>query len=93
MNWLAVSRPLTVVGSIIITLGLYHQAGKIWSTRSVDDFSTILVISLIVNEAVWLNYGMALSEWPIILISGANIPAVALIAVGHLNYRKNKRGR
>ncbi|MEK7183990.1 MAG: SemiSWEET family transporter [Patescibacteria group bacterium] len=88
MTWLELSRWLTVFGSGIITLGLYDQARKVLISRSVDDLSTVLVISLIINESVWLNYGASLGEWPIMLISGANIPAVLMIMVGYFKYRE-----
>lgn len=93
MAWLEISRLFAVIGSMIITLGLYDQARKVWRTKSVDDLSTALVLSLVINESVWLNYGTALREWPIVLVSGVNIPAVALIAVGYLRHKnKFKRG-
>jgi uncharacterized protein with PQ loop repeat len=88
MTWLTIARILTVVGSGTITLGLYDQARKVWATRSVNDLSTVLVVSLIVNETVWLNYGTTLGEWPIMLISGMNIPAVLMIMVGYFKFRK-----
>ena len=91
MTWLETSRFLTVFGSGIITLGLYDQARKVLVTKSVDDLSTILVISLIINESVWLNYGASLGEWPIILISGMNIPAVLMIMYGYFRFRKIER--
>lgn len=87
MNWLELSRVLTVVGSGIITVGLYAQAHKAFVNKSVDDFSMVLVLSLIINELVWFNYGVALREWPIILISGLNIPAVSMIMFCFFSYR------
>ena len=91
MSWLEISRFLTVLGSVTITIGLYDQARKILTTKSVNDFSAVMVISLIVNETVWLNYGTSLGEWPIMLISGLNIPAVLMIIYGYFRYRKPEK--
>lgn len=92
MTWLETSRFLTVLGSGVITVGLYDQARKVLVTKSVNDLSTVLVLSLIVNETVWFNYGTSLGEWPIMLISGANIPAVLMIMIGYIKYRKIEDG-
>lgn len=96
MDYLQISRALTVLGSVAITLGLWHQAAKIWRTRSAKDFTSTLVVALVVNELVWLNYGIVLREWPIILIPLANLPAVLIASVGFFRYRdpgKNEGGR
>lgn len=87
MDRLELSRFITVIASIAITLGLYDQAVKIWRTRSVKDFTLTLVAALVFNEAAWLNYGLALQEWPIIAVGCANLPAVIIASIGFLKYR------
>ncbi len=87
MTWLEISRLVTLIASITITVGLYDQALKIWRTRSAKDFTATLVAALILNELAWLNYGFALKEWLIIVIGLANIPAVFISGVGFLRYR------
>lgn len=85
--WIEASRVLTVLGSASITIGLYVQALKAVRTKSMDDFSPVLVISLVVNEVVWLNYGVALGEWPIVLLSGFNIPPVLILTGAYIIHR------
>jgi MtN3 and saliva related transmembrane protein len=69
-------------------LGLWSQAIKIWQTKSAKDFTYLLVFALIFNEFAWLNYGLSLREWPIIFIGFSNIPAVVIIFIGFLKYRR-----
>ncbi len=83
MTYVQISRILAIVVSFTITYGLYDQANKIWKTKSAKDFSASLLVSLIANEIVWLNYGIALQEWPIITISMLNIPAVIRAIIGY----------
>lgn len=85
--YLEISRIITVFASVLITVGLYTQAIKIWRTRSAKDFTFIIVFALIFNEAAWLNYGLALWEWPIILIGAANLPAAIAAGIGYFKYR------
>ena len=74
--------------SVFITLGLYDQSLKVWRTRSAKDFTTSIVIALIVNEVAWLNYGVSLREWPVIAVSLFNIPAAAIAAIGYFRFRE-----
>ena len=88
VSYIEFSRILATVASMVITVGLYSQATKIWRTKSARDFSALLVAALLLDEIAWLNYGLAIYEWPIILIAALNIPAVILAVVGYLKYRK-----
>ena len=81
--YLDISRLITALASMVMTIGLYLQVIKIWRSKSAKDFSPGLLFALILNEAAWLNYGVALSEWPIILIGILNMPAVIMAIIGY----------
>lgn len=87
MDYAFFSRIITVVASIAITIGLYHQGIKIWRTKSVTDFSWIIVVALLFNDLAWLNYGLSINEWPIIVVSIANLPATVMVGVGYQKFR------
>ena len=87
MNYLEISRIVALIASVFITIGLYHQAFKIWKTKSAKDFTWTIIIALLLNELAWLNYGFALVEWPIIVIAFANVPAAIIASIGYLKYR------
>ncbi|KOR33081.1 hypothetical protein TI05_03255 [Achromatium sp. WMS3] len=87
--YLLISRLLTIVASSFLTFGLYHQVWKIFQTKSAKDFTATLIISLLLNETIWFNYGFAISEWPIMFITGINLPAVVLTAIGYYYYGRN----
>jgi len=88
VNYLDGSRIVTLFAALAISYGLYDQALKIWRTKSVRDFTLSIIAALLFNEAAWLNYGVALREWPIITIGCLNIPAASLIVLGYIRYRK-----
>ncbi len=90
MTYIEFSRLFVIFASITITSGLYAQTFKLWKTRSAKDFSGVLVVSIIINELGWLNYGFALHEWPIIAVGIANTPAAIAIAVGYKKYRRKE---
>jgi MtN3 and saliva related transmembrane protein len=91
MNYLDISRYLTIVASVVITAGFYAQVWKIFATKSAKDFSLILLIALVINEFAWLNYGYALSEWPIILLGCLNVPALFVALYGFFKYGYSKQ--
>ncbi len=90
MNYLEISRILTMVSSITIMFGVYSQALKIWQTKSVKDFTPILIFAMVFTEFIWLNYGLAIREWPIIVLETINIPGVVIIAILFIKYRQEK---
>ena len=90
MSYLEVSRIVTLVASLFITVGLYDQAFKIWRTKSARDFTISLVAALIFNEIAWLNYGFSLREWPIITLGCLNVPAAIIATIGFIRYRKGE---
>lgn len=84
--YLSYSRFLVLFASFVITVGLYSQVFKLFRTKSAKDFSTSLIIALLVNELAWLNYGIALREWPIIIVDLASLPADIAIMVGYCKW-------
>jgi len=85
-----VARMGALCSSALITVGSYDQVWKIWRTKSVGDISAPYVLLLGVNEVTWLNYGIAIQEWPMIIVGIVNFPACALAIWGYLKFRKQK---
>lgn len=88
MNYVEISRVITFVASLTITFGIYSQVSKILKTKSAKDFSSVLILGIVVTEIAWLNYGIVIKEWPIIALESINIPGVFIMAFLFLKYRK-----
>lgn len=58
-----------------------------FKTKSTDDFSILMILSLIVCQLTWINYGAVLQEWPILLLSVVELPAGILALAGYLKFR------
>ena len=85
-----ISRWTVTITNVFIIIGLYHQASNIWKTKSAKDFTWTLILALVINEAAWLNYGIAIAEWPITLFSLLSFPAILSAGVGFLKYGRSK---
>ena len=84
--YLDISRIVAFLTSIVLVFGLYAQVRKIFKTRSAKDFTMLLLVALLLDEAAWLNYGLSIKEWPIICLAGFSVPAVILAFIGYLKY-------
>ena len=90
MSYPDISRIAVVTTSLFITCGLYVQAWRIWKTKSAKDFSLVLVLALLSDEVAWVNYGVMLFEWPIIVVGLANLPAVLMATIGYFKFRRSE---
>jgi len=79
MEYLEISRIITLLASVFIVLGLYDQAVKVSRTKSARDFTWTILVAILFNELAWINYGISLKEWPIIIVGIANLPAIFVI--------------
>ncbi|MGH8507125.1 MAG: SemiSWEET family transporter [Gammaproteobacteria bacterium] len=87
---LDIIRINTALAGLAITVGVYVQCIKIFQTKSAKDFSPILILSLLYNEASWLIYGLGIEEWPIIALTIIAFPAEIGILIGYVRYKKNR---
>ena len=90
LDYVNVSRWLTILGSIATSYGMAAQAFKILRTKSARDVSKELIIALLFSEVAWINYGFAIKEWPILLICGINMIWVLLLAYGFFKYKNSQ---
>jgi uncharacterized protein with PQ loop repeat len=93
MDYPTVSRLAVTAASCLITVGLYQQAHKIWSTKGVRDIAAIVVVAVLLNELAWLNYGIMLAEWPIVLVTSLNLLPAIVICAGYIRFRRNDENR
>ncbi len=86
-----VARIIALLSSALITIGSYDQVWRIWKRRSVADISPSYIFLAGINEVTWLNYGIAIHEWPIILVGVVNFPACVLAIWGSVKFREPKQ--
>jgi MtN3 and saliva related transmembrane protein len=55
------------ITGILMSLGHFPQAYKIWRKKSARDVSITTYLIFFTGAWVWLIYGIALGEWPIIV--------------------------
>jgi MtN3 and saliva related transmembrane protein len=74
----------TVVGlaaGLLTTLSLVPQVTKIWKTRSAKDVSRRMFIAFCLGVSLWLVYGVAKGDLPMIIWNSISL-ALALGILG-----------
>jgi MtN3 and saliva related transmembrane protein len=75
------------LAAILTTTAYLPQAWRAWRTRSTHDVSLKMYLIMVAGTALWLIYGIALRDWPLI---GAN--SVCLLLTGFILILKLRHG-
>ena len=66
-------RVLATITGVLMSLGYYPQAWKIWRTKSAKDISTLSFIIFSIGTASWFAYGWYLHDATIMLSFGLGV--------------------
>ncbi len=82
---------LVSAAGVLLSLGYYPQAYRIWKNRSAEDISIPSYIVLILGTNIYLAYGLYRHD--VVLISGFLLGAIGswLILILTLYYRRIRR--
>jgi MtN3 and saliva related transmembrane protein len=81
---------VSLIGSaagVCTTVAYMPQVIRTWRTRSTTDISLGMFSVMVLGVILWLVYGIALNDWPII---GAN--TVTLVLTGTILFLKLRHG-
>ena len=81
--------PIGLIGILagLCTTGAYvPQALRIWQTRSTRDVSLKMYLIMVTGTALWVVYGVARGDWPVIGANGVSLALTGLILLLKLRY-------
>lgn len=61
------------VAGTCTTLAFLPQVVRTWRTRSTDDISLGMFSLMVFGIALWLFYGIAIGDWPLIVADGISL--------------------
>jgi MtN3 and saliva related transmembrane protein len=82
--------PVTAIGltaGALTTAAFVPQVAKVWRTRSTRDISLPTFVALVVGTGLWLVYGIATGDVPLIAANAISFAFVAAILVAKLVYK------
>lgn len=86
MNYYS-SEMLGFAAGIITTLALLPQAVKIVITRQTRDISLVWAVSMNIGIVLWLLYGLAKNDTPMIGANSVSLALLFVILLFKLRYR------
>jgi len=86
MNYYS-NEMLGFAAGIITTLALLPQALKIMATRQTRDISLLWAVSMNVGIILWLLYGLAKNDLPMITANSVSLLLLFVILLFKLRYR------
>jgi len=82
MNWITL---LGVVAGVLTTISFLPQVIKAWKTKQTKDISLGMYSIFVSGVALWLFYGIAINDLPVILAN-----AVTFLLAGFVLFMKIK---
>jgi MtN3 and saliva related transmembrane protein len=84
MHWISF---IGSAAAVCTTSAYLPQVLRAWQTRSTHDVSLRMYLLMVLGTVLWLGYGVALMDWPLI---GAN--TVSLLFTGSILFLKLRYG-
>ena len=78
---------LGALAGLCTTLAFVPQVMRTWTTRSADDISLGMLAIYVTGNTLWLLYGVALGDWPLMAANAATLALAGSILYFKLRYR------
>ena len=83
---------LGTMAGTLTTIAFIPQALKTWRSRSAEDISLGMFVLFSTGVLLWLVYGIALGEWPIIIANAITLAlALMILALKVLDVLQHRR--
>jgi MtN3 and saliva related transmembrane protein len=79
---------LATVFGTLMTLGYIPQLHKIWKRKSVEDFSLVFFVLVLIGLLLWTLYGISIMNWPLIIADGIGVLGESAIIIMYFKYKK-----
>jgi MtN3 and saliva related transmembrane protein len=84
MNWITL---LGVVAGILTTISFLPQVIKAWKTKQTKDISLGMYSIFVSGVALWLVYGFAINDLPVILANAVTLVLAGFVLLMKIKYK------
>jgi MtN3 and saliva related transmembrane protein len=81
------------IAGALTTIAFIPQVARTWRTRSTEDLSLPMLVIFNAGVVLWLAYGIALRQPPMMLWNAATLPMSISLLVLKLQTAKGSRAR
>lgn len=80
-----------LIAAFCTTIAFVPQVLKLWKTKSADDLSLSMFVIFSTGVALWLVYGLLISDVPVILANTVTLLLCLIILVLRQKYHREKK--
>jgi len=84
MNYITI---LGVVAGILTTISFLPQVIKAWKTKQTKDISMSMYSIFVIGVALWLIYGFAINDLPVILANAVTLVLAGSVLIMKIKYK------
>jgi MtN3 and saliva related transmembrane protein len=74
------------LAATLTTCSFIPQVWRVWKTKHTKDISLLMYTSFTAGVALWLVYGLLLTEWPIIIANGITLVLAGAVLLMKLRF-------
>ncbi len=72
----------------VLTVGSFlPQVVRAWRTKRTGDLSLAMFTLLVCSGTMWMIYGLATRDWPVVATNGGMVALNGALAVAKMRYR------
>ncbi|MHC5035868.1 MAG: SemiSWEET family sugar transporter [Planctomycetota bacterium] len=83
---LEITTVLGFAAAVLTTSAFFPQVVQTWRTRSAKDLNLKMFLLLTVGIFLWLVYGIAIGEWPVIVANTVGLLSSLTMLVFKIRY-------
>ena len=80
-----------LVASVFLSVAGLPQVIKSYRTKKVEDISIVMILLLLFAFGLWIIYGIAISEIPILIVNGISFMFMAVALLLKLSKTERKK--
>jgi MtN3 and saliva related transmembrane protein len=84
MNWITL---LGISAGILTTISFLPQVIKAWKTKQTKDISMGMYAIFVSGVALWLLYGIAINDLPVILANSVTLLLAGSVLIMKIKYK------
>jgi MtN3 and saliva related transmembrane protein len=88
MDYVGILAAATTVVGVAMSLSYFVQIAKILKTKSAKDLSLIMFTVFCIGLTLWLLYGLAIKNLPLIIVNAVSVVAAYILLGLILKYGK-----
>lgn len=85
---LAATETVGFVAATCTTFAFVPQVVRIWRTRSAEDISLAMYLTMVAGVLLWIVYGTRIHSVPLVVANAVSLVLACAVLMGKLRFRR-----